>query len=229
VLPGAVVTLLILLPWLDRHPERDPRRRPIVMGLTILGVLGILALLTMGLRDRPASRRDEWPLRVLAGAAWADDTKCGRCHGPAGMADDLTVQTASRGPQWLEGHISDPEMIAPGLRPPPEDRHEQEVRAIAAFARRLREGPLPARPAPSLVRAAQVFARHCVRCHVIDGDGGGEGPDLSHAGRDHDAAWLHKWIDDPTAIKPDTEMPAFGSRLTPDELNAISVYLSQRR
>jgi mono/diheme cytochrome c family protein len=77
--------------------------------------------------------------------------------------------------------------------------------------------------------AAQVYARYCVGCHVVDGDGGTDGPDLSHAGRERDREWLGRWITQPTDIKPDAEMPAFGKRLRPEELDAIANYVARRR
>jgi len=64
---------------------------------------------------------------------------------------------------------------------------------------------------------------------VIDADGGTEGPDLTHAGKKHDAAWLAKWIADPSTVDPDSDMPAFGGKLTNAEMQAISRYLAGRR
>ena len=77
--------------------------------------------------------------------------------------------------------------------------------------------------------AAGVWARYCVGCHVIDGDGGSDGPELSHIGAKHDAAELKGWIADPEAIKPETDMPSFGKRLTPQQLDAIAQYLANRK
>jgi mono/diheme cytochrome c family protein len=77
--------------------------------------------------------------------------------------------------------------------------------------------------------AGVVFAKFCVGCHTIDGDGGKDGPDLSAIGskRDHDT--VRRIIAAPTSVDPDAEMPAFGKRLTPAELDAISGYLAGRR
>jgi ubiquinol-cytochrome c reductase cytochrome b subunit len=44
VIPGAFVTLLILLPFLDRNPSRQLSRRPWVLGLTALSVLFAIGL-----------------------------------------------------------------------------------------------------------------------------------------------------------------------------------------
>ncbi len=39
IIPGAIVTLLILLPFLDRNPSRQLNRRPWVLGVTAISVL----------------------------------------------------------------------------------------------------------------------------------------------------------------------------------------------
>jgi mono/diheme cytochrome c family protein len=40
---------------------------------------------------------------------------------------------------------------------------------------------------------------------------------------------LHAQITDPESVKPDTDMPKFGNRLTPEQLNAIAKYLEARK
>ncbi len=76
---------------------------------------------------------------------------------------------------------------------------------------------------------APVWARYCVGCHKIEGDGGTDGPDLTHEGTKHDAPTLRRWIVDPEQVDPDAEMPSFGDRLTAAQLDAISAYLASRR
>ena len=44
VIPGGLVTLLILLPFLDRNPSRQISRRPWVLGLTALSLVGAIGL-----------------------------------------------------------------------------------------------------------------------------------------------------------------------------------------
>ena len=74
-----------------------------------------------------------------------------------------------------------------------------------------------------------MFALHCIGCHKIEGDGGTDGPDLTHEGTKHDAATLRRSIVDPEQVDPEAEMPSFGDRLTDAQLNAISEYLASRR
>ncbi len=89
VMPTLLGALLALLPWLDRGPDRDPRRRRVVMLGVVAGVAAVVALTTLGWRDRPASAAPDVvdagdrrpPVRRVA--------KCERCHAESGMADPL--------------------------------------------------------------------------------------------------------------------------------------------
>jgi nitric oxide reductase subunit C len=167
-------------------------------------------------------------MRAIGGRQFAVNAKCERCHSETGMADALEQVSMSRGPEWLSGHVTDPEMIAPGLREPPTAVTEREGAALIAYVRQVSRQQYPGYPEP-IERAARVWARYCVGCHVIDGDGGSDGPELSHIGKKHDAPTLRTWIADPEAVKPDTDMPAFGKRLSPELLDAIAQYLASRK
>lgn len=230
VLPTLAGALLVLLPWLDRGPERDPRRRPVVMAGVLAGVIVAGVLTTLGWRDRPASAAatGDWTLREIAGHTLVVSTGCVGCHSDTGVADPIEHATMSRGAEWLAGHIMDPEMIAPGLREPPVTVNERDVAALVAYVRRLLRNPYPGFPERTEI-AAGVYARHCIGCHVIDGEGGQDGPELTTAGREHDVPTLRLWIADPEAVDPNAEMPAFGKRLTSEQLDAIAEYLAERK
>ena len=228
VLPAALGGLLGALPWLDRTSEREPRRRPVVMGAALMGVVAAVTLTALGWRDRPSNAGARWTLREIAGAGYVANAGCARCHDPSGVASPLTEGRVARAAEWIAAHVHDPEMIAPGLREPPLPPDEREAAAIVAYVRRLGRDGAPSVDAGTAA-AATVFARHCIGCHVIDGDGGTDGPDLSRVGGKHDAATLRRWIENPEAVNPDAEMPSFGRRLSPRELDAIAAYLAQRR
>lgn len=230
VLPGVLGAILALLPWIDRGPERDPRKRIVVMGATLAGVIAVVTLTALGWRDRPlsAAPAGAWSLRELGGRTFVERQQCARCHSDTGSADPLEGLTSSRGPEWLAGHVTDPEMIAPGLRVPPAKVHEREVAAMVAYVRRLSRDRYPAVD-PAVQTAAAIYARHCIGCHVIDGEGGDDGPELTRIGGKHDMPTLRRWIADPEEVDPDAEMPAFAKRLTPQELDAIASYLAARK
>ena len=175
-----------------------------------------------------ASPREGWTLEEIGGRTFIAASGCARCHADTGMADALDHATMGRGTEWLAGHVIDPEVIAPGVRERTSPLHEREVAAIVAHVRRLSRESYPGF-APQIETAAAVYARHCIGCHVIDGKGGKDGPELSDIGRKHDLSALRLWIADPEAVNPDAEMPAFKNRLTPDQLDAIAGYLATRR
>ena len=229
ILPTLLGGILALLPWLDRGPDRHPARRRLVIGGVVAVALSVVALTTLGWRDRPVrAASDDWSMRAIGGRGFAANRKCERCHSDSGMADPVERMSLARGPAWLVAHVGDPEMIAPGLREPPKAVTEREAAALAAYVRQLSRKPYPGY-APQTEIAAGVWARYCVGCHILDGDGGKDGPELTRIGAKHDAPTLRDWIADPEAVKPDTDMPSFGDRLSPEQLDAIAQYLANRK
>ncbi len=111
VIPGVVVTVLILLPWIDRNPSRLPQRRPIVLGITAISVLAAVVLSiysqlavqqeqaesgppaaavassTTGTTTGPASGGGAASTTVAAAGPGAAvySTNCSGCHGASGM------------------------------------------------------------------------------------------------------------------------------------------------
>ncbi len=226
ILPGVAMVLLALLPWLDGREERDPRRRPIVLGGVIAGVISLVGLTGAGWRDRPLTPPPgEWTLREIAGAALASSRGCVRCHADGRVADPLSTLAVTRPVPWIQNHVADPEVIAPGIRPMP----AADERAGAAMIAYVKRGGAPPSVADETRQAAVIFAEHCVGCHTIDGDGGTEGPDLSAVGAKHDLTWLRRWIARPEAMKSDAKMPAFDRKLSGDELTLIAGFLARRR
>ncbi len=237
VLPGLALGALALLPWIDRGPERDPRRRRGILAAVTGAVAVVVALTTAGWRDTgretAGSTTDGvWTPRQIAGSVLITNAGCERCHGDAAMADAIGTSPLARPPGWLASHVVDPEMIAPGLRPPPRV-NTRDVDALVAYVARLSRGDTPPVVPDSTRAAAMTFARHCVGCHRIDGDGGGQGdddgPDLSRIGAKQNLLTLRRWIADPESVDPDATMPAFESKLTPAELDGIAAYLAGRR
>jgi len=231
VIPGIAAGFLALLPWIDRGPERDPRKRRKLMTVVAIGVAAVSVLTTLGWRDSPpsvAAAGDTWTLREIGGRSFVQRAACSKCHAEDGVADPLEGLATTRTLEWIGGHVADPEMIAPGLREAPTVVHEREAAAIVAYVRRASRQPYPGFP-EQVETVGPIFARYCVGCHKIEGDGGTEGPDLTHAGEKNDAATLRRWIVDPELVDPDAEMPSFGDRLSDAQLDAISAYLAARK
>jgi mono/diheme cytochrome c family protein len=77
VLPTLVIFLLFLLPFLDRSAKRHFMNRPIVTGLTVLGLLGIVLLTVQSYREIPP------PAETATGdqTAVLYAKNCAPCHG----------------------------------------------------------------------------------------------------------------------------------------------------
>ncbi|HLG56957.1 MAG TPA: cytochrome b N-terminal domain-containing protein [Vicinamibacterales bacterium] len=231
VIPGLIVGLLLLLPFIDRRPDRHFLKRPLVTaGFGIIGI-GIIVLTYLGNKDTPAHANPSvWGPLPIAGHEFARDARCVTCHVAGGAASPIDTLRLRKDPEWLISHVRDPQVIAPGLRePPPGGMNEGQARSIASYLRKVRVGVTePEMPAEKRL-AALVIGRHCASCHMVDGEGGSVGPDLTRVGARHDAAWLHDWITQPDAVDPAASMPAFGEALGSAEMAAIVKYLSEKR
>ncbi len=93
----------------------------------------------------------------------------------------------------------------------------------------------PPQVAPEAARAGfQAFRVHCSRCHKVNGEGGGIGPELIAGSSPlayRDAAYLRQWIEEPAKIRPNSRMPALNPKL-PDRagtVDAILAYLTSMR
>ncbi|MHB8533525.1 MAG: cytochrome b N-terminal domain-containing protein [Solirubrobacteraceae bacterium] len=233
VIPGLTMLLLVLLPFLDRGDERHPLRRGVISGIAVAVVAAALVLTGLGLRDHPHNADTAvWTPRAIAGLDLASTEKCTRCHSAGGAGPDLTRGRITRDDRWIEGHVADPEMIAPGLRkPPPGGLNIIEARAVVAYVGQVRAGAAAPTVAGGDRLALDVFGTKCIACHILNGDGGKKGPDLTHAAKKpgHDAAWFERWITDPSAVDPIADMPAFGGKLSDAEMNAVSAWLASKK
>jgi ubiquinol-cytochrome c reductase cytochrome b subunit len=225
--PGLVMALLALLPWLDRGRSREWRARRALLGGLTAGVAGALTLTVLGALDSPGGRSTAWNVRELAGVTlMSAGDRCTRCHAPAGLAGPIEPRRIGRAQDWLASHVADPEVIAAGVRPPPAaDQHE--LTAILAALTRLRRDAPPAVD-PSSQPILLTANRFCLNCHVIDGVGGREGPDLSRVGQKLDAATIERRIVNPKELQPNAEMPAFGGKIAPDDIRALAAWLARR-
>lgn len=91
-------------------------------------------------------------------------------------------------------------------------------------------------PAPTVVAASddqgRILFRNkgCITCHVNSREGGppnmfSVGPDLS--AYSNDPAFLRRWLKDPPAVKPGTQMPNL--RLSDEEIESLIAFLNQPR
>jgi ubiquinol-cytochrome c reductase cytochrome b subunit len=239
VIPGLIVGALFALPFLDRGPERHPwrgGRKVVTIGmLALLG--GIMHLTVLGLLDMPAQYDpDDWGPQSIAGRqlATGPDNTCDACHVVGGAAAPLAITSITKDEEWLLFHMGDPVAIAPGARPndqpaPRPQLFRLQAQAVVAYLRRARAGAGDVEVSPEDLSAALTFSNMCIACHMVAGEGGDTGPNLSEVGSRRDAASLRAVISDPSTEYPDTLMPAYAERITEEQMSAIVNYLARRR
>jgi ubiquinol-cytochrome c reductase cytochrome b subunit len=228
VIPGLAMLFLALLPWIDRAGSREVRARLPVLVPFAIGMVAIAGLTLMGARDRPPTGGATWNLREIAGASMAQTSeRCTRCHRPEGVAAPIEAGRIQQPGAWLAAHVADPEIIAPGIREAPQSNQAETLSIIAGITR-LRGGPPPS-VEPERLHLYTLYSRFCVNCHVIDGVGGREGPDLTRVGVKLTQGVIEQRIIEPLMIDPDAEMPAFGDRISPEDIHRLAVWLSARK
>jgi len=90
-------------------------------------------------------------------------------------------------------------------------------------------GMIPSVDVSSPARAGfRAFRVHCSKCHKVNGEGGGIGPELVASASPlayRDPDYLRAWIEDPARIRPNTRMPALNPAL-PDRARTVDEILA---
>jgi ubiquinol-cytochrome c reductase cytochrome b subunit len=90
------------------------------------------------------------------------------------------------------------------------------------------EGPL----LTSVQRAGRALyqSQQCAGCHLISGQGGDIGPDLTTVGLRHSSGWLHSFMESPSRFYAEARMPAYGPpAMTHQEIEELAQYLTTLR
>lgn len=207
---------------------------------TVVFVLVLVGLTVNSLSQVTAKRTPELTDQVVNGKKVWQHKNCDDCHTILGIggyfAPDLTKEAVVRDPQFLTAWLKNPQAVKPGTTMPDQHLTDRQVADLVAFLQwvsKIDTNNWPPKPSgggggPS--GALLMQQKGCMACHMINGQGAsGPGPDLSHIGSQpygalsNTADFLYKWIENPSALKPGTLMPAIP--MTQDERNAIVQYL----
>jgi cytochrome c oxidase cbb3-type subunit III len=133
--------------------------------------------------------------------------QCARCHGPKGEGGRGAVLAQPR-----LRHAPDDEalflVIRDGIRgtemPPGYAVDTLETWQIAAYVRSLgRTAPEAVPGDPKRGQELYQAKGHCARCHIISGQGGGLGPELTEIASRRSAAHLRAAVLDPESTLPE--------------------------
>ena len=141
VLPGIFVGLLLALPFLDRHRDREPASRPVVLGIGGAFLAGVFLLIGLSVHD--LSKIERMDPAVAGGRALYEQLGCAGCHrvhGAGGaVGPDLSYVGETRTRDWLIQHFRDPQSTSPGSIMPKLPLKEQELNDLTAYMLSLKK------------------------------------------------------------------------------------------
>ena len=238
VIPAIVSTLLLLLPFLDRNPRRELRRRPIAVMCLIFG-LGLWGWLTYAaVQEQPQPRipgltgilppraeRIKRPSEV--GGLYLLKQYCFECHSMTELGDRPDLQSLGRsrfpsGGPWLQQHLQEN-----GRTVVFQDKEVEELLSVMRLVTGNRSDLLASIPPKVRFGAHFFYNSSCPVCHKIDGQGGKDpevpSPDLTlRLLRTKD--WHIKHIHDPQSVVRNSKMPPF-FHYEPHEYEALAEYI----
>jgi len=163
--------------------------------------LGLLAALSAALVMAQVRNPHTTPADVAAGAR-IFRSHCADCHGlngQGGKGPDLTTGQFFHGSsdQSLLTNISEG---IEGTPMPGQFFSPDQVWQIVAFVRTLGAKGSAEAPAGNRENGAKLFrAKGCINCHLVKGDGGVNGPELSFIGSQRPASAIRQSIETPNA------------------------------
>jgi mono/diheme cytochrome c family protein len=199
-----------------------------------------VALLSLRAADLPASRVTNEPLVPPYEpqgefGSLVRRYRCLSCHRIRGWGGDLSTVPLDRiGSQlqrgYLESYLMNPGAVRVSVEERMPDFHmtPAEARTLAGyFSTVFVDDALEVGVPASAERArvgGQLFERlGCRGCHIVGGQGGYVGPDLSDSARRLRPGWTLAWLLTPQKWKPGTLEPDHG--LTREEAEALTAYV----
>jgi ubiquinol-cytochrome c reductase cytochrome b subunit len=252
--PTFFIVLMLLLPFIDRRAERNPKRRPVAMICGVLFASAITALTFIGYFSSPGvapatpppmkAEKTAVPESVKKGEQLFHSTGCGSCHRVNGKGGTIGPDLSNEGQighsrKWLVTQIRNPKAYVPdSIMPPFTSPSDQEVKYLVDYLLNLKTGmlqssagPLKKQPTAAVTASeaekgkALFNSQGCSGCHKINGIGGSLGPDLSDEGKKgRSSQWLKEQIRNPKSHFPNSVMPSF-SALSDREMSNLVDYL----
>jgi ubiquinol-cytochrome c reductase cytochrome b subunit len=142
VLPGLFFLVLLLWPFIDRNPARNPIKRPAALIVGVLFLAVVFTLLGISLRDLYAvPRADPAIARGMAVFAQFGCTACHRIHGQGGaVGPDLSYEGDARPErEWHLRHFRDPQSVTPGSIMPKFPLNDHQLQDLTSYVLSLKK------------------------------------------------------------------------------------------
>ena len=137
---------------------------------------------------------------------------CVACHNVGapslGPGPELTQVAYQRDPTWLRAWLTDPQKIKKDtVMPKPNWGSQAEMDAVIDYLLKSKR-PIPTADSANGEKLISDYG--CNTCHAIRKKGGKpQFPDLAVEAKQHDAAFLDRWLKNPSAVKKGTFMATF--------------------
>jgi ubiquinol-cytochrome c reductase cytochrome b subunit len=181
VLPALFFLIMFFWPFLDRSPHRDPRRRPVAIGLLSLGTAGLIGMTVFAIvsdvrMKEPTQAIAKAPTRVeragpiqRADIAQVYNNQCLACHGVDGSGNQIRAgmptipDFTSLAWQMSQTDVEITHRIVDGnepLMPAYRDKlSQQQILGLAVYVRAFAGTP-PERAAQKSVQPPSALAAH---------------------------------------------------------------------
>ncbi len=138
-IPTLCLVLLLLLPFYDRNPERDPRRRPVATTAGIMTIIAMAYLTFLGAEaGSPTTIEMEVPAQYEEGKLAVAGQGCLGCHklgenGNDGPGPELTEIGAKLPAAGIRRTLENPSGIMPQYGELPEEKLDAMVDFLASL------------------------------------------------------------------------------------------------
>jgi sulfur oxidation c-type cytochrome SoxX len=227
IIPLVVLALLALLPFLDRGLERRWSRRKGMIGIGLVAVILFVGLEVAGATSAPAQPAGEESREVQMGREVYQEINCAYCHTIDGVGGNLGPDLSGVGGQLgtdeIRVYLQNPNRMVPASLHPNLLFTEEEMDALVAYLVTL------GATIEYSDQASIIFDQNCASCHMIEGQGGTLGPDLSAVGGHRSVNFLAAFTANPKAVLPGATMPAYKDVLSEAQISDIAAYLASQR
>ncbi len=143
ILPSVAGLGLLLIPFLDRNPVRNPGKRMKMMTGAAVAVISVLALTLAGARAPIVNEPAVTSPSVLAGREIYANHGCSACHsihGKGGMIGPDLTHVAARRPdaEWHYRHFRNPSAVVPGSLMPKIELSDKELKELTDYVLTLK-------------------------------------------------------------------------------------------
>ncbi len=227
IVPIVALVLLSLVPFLNRGLDRRWSQRKPIVGIGLLALAALVTLEIAGARSAPAKPAGEESRLVQTGRQVYQERNCSYCHSISGVGSSIGPDLKNIGgqlsQQQITTYLENPSVMAPATLHPKFLFTPEELQGLVSYLATL---GAPANYSP---QAAGLYQQYCSSCHLINGQGGTIGPDLSAVGALRSPTFLEDFITNPKSVLPGATMPSYRNTLTKEQVQDIAAYLYSQK